>query len=90
MEDLKEDIKNFLTGYNLPNQWIVDEKNWLKFIILFTKILVDQPINNPADNIKCFSLYPAADNCVNGKIEFKKAIEMNGEKYEWYKFGNVY
>ena len=85
MEDLQSEILKFLQEYELPTS-LTERSNWLEFIKLLVKILVDQPINTPCAGIKQFTFLPAADGCVCGKIDFVKNIGQ----YGYYQFGNVY
>lgn len=85
MDDLQTEMKLFLQKYYLPILF-TESKNWLEFVSLLVKILVDQPINNPCADIKQFAFIPAADGCVRGRIDFTKNIG----KYNYYQFGNVY
>ena len=85
MEDLQAEMTKFLQEYELPIS-LTEKSNWLEFVKLLVKILVDQPINNPSINIKQFSFLPATDGCVRGRIDFVKNIGQ----YSYYQFGNTY
>lgn len=85
MEDLQAEMAKFLQEYQLPIS-LTKENNWLEFLKLFVKILVDQPINSPSVDIKQFAFLPAADGCVRGRIDFNKNIGQ----YSYYQFGNTY
>ena len=85
MEDLQAEMLKFLQEYELPIS-ITEKSNWLEFVKLLVKILVDQPINTPSADIKQFAFLPATDGCVRGRIDFVKNIGQ----YNYCKFGNAY
>ena len=84
MDKLKEQMGSFLKARGL-NTAIVSN-SWLPFVQLLVKVLENQPINNPTDDVVLFSFVPAAERCVQGVIIFKQPI--NG--YDHYKFANAY
>jgi hypothetical protein len=84
MNNLKEQMVHFLEERGL-NSAIVND-GWISFIGILVKVLENQPINDPTDDISVFSFIPAAEGCVAGVIYFKKPI--NG--YNHYKFANAY
>ncbi len=86
MEDLQTEMKNFLCEYGLPQSLAIDKNNWLAFVKLLVKILADQPINNPCNDIETFAFLPASEGCVYGRIDFTKKIGI----YNYYNFGNAY
>lgn len=84
MENLRDELKKCLQsrGVNL----VLVGGGWIPFISLLVKVLENQPIKNPTDDITLFSFMPAADRCVCGVIKFKQPI--NG--YDHYNFSNAY
>lgn len=84
MDKLKEQMASFLEQRGLNMALVGD--GWLSFVQLLVKVLENQPINDPTDDIASFSFVPAAERCVAGVIYFKKPI--NG--YRHYKFANAY
>lgn len=84
MNKLKDQMRAFLEQRGLSMTLI--GAGWLPFVQLLVKVLENQPINNPTDNVAAFSFVPAAERCVRGVIVFKKPI--NG--YDHYKFANAY
>lgn len=85
MDNLKAEMRKFFEKRNI-NLSIADDDNWIKFIGFLVKILEDQPIKNPTEDITLFSFIPAAERCVQFVVVFKEPI--NG--YPSYKFGNAY
>ncbi|OGD68249.1 hypothetical protein A2996_01080 [Candidatus Campbellbacteria bacterium RIFCSPLOWO2_01_FULL_34_15] len=85
MEDLQAEVLKFLQEYQLPIS-LTEKSNWLEFVKLFVKILVDQPIKTPSVDIKQFAFLPAAEGCVRGRIDFNQNIGQ----YSYYQFGNAY
>ena len=85
MDNLKAEMKKFLEERGI-NSSITEGSSWVEFVRLFIKVLEDQPIKNPTDDITLFSFIPAAERCVQFVVVFKEPI--NG--YPSYKFGNAY
>ena len=55
MAQLRLEMKIFFTKNNFILRLINEEKNWKLFVKLLKKILTDQPINKPIENIESFS-----------------------------------
>ena len=85
MQDLHGEMKRFLEERDI-NTILTEEDSWLQFVQLLVKVLENQPINNPTDDVILFSFIPAAERCVQGVIKFKQPIK--GKNY--YKFANAY
>ena len=84
MDKLKEEMEKFLTDRGIDKALI--DTGWLEFVKVLVKVLENQPINKPTDNIKLFSFIPAADQCVKGIIIFEQPIKG----YNHYNFANAY
>ena len=84
MDKLKDQITSFLGQRGLDMALVGN--GWLPFVQLLVRVLENQPINNPTDDIALFSFVPAAERCVRGVVYFKEPI--NG--YDHYKFANAY
>ena len=84
MDKLKDALKIFLEDHGM-NTVLINE-NWLPFIQLLVKVLENQPIKNPTDDIELFSFLPAADGWVHGVVKFKQPINGHG----YYTFKNAY
>lgn len=85
MDNLKAEMKKFLEERSI-NLSIIESGNWIEFIGFLVKVLEDQPIKSPTDDITLFSFVPAAKRCVRFTVVFKNPI--NGEPS--YNFGNAY
>jgi len=86
MQELRNEIKEFLKEYDLPNNLTKDEVSWSDFWILLAGILKDQPINNPTDDIELFSYSFSENDRVEGKIKFKNKTRKNNQNIKTYKF----
>lgn len=84
MEELRIEVKRFLEAEDI-NLELVDD-GWVPFVQNFVKVLENQSVINPTEDIAVFSFLPAAQGCVRGIIKFKEKIG----KYDHYKFGNAY
>jgi len=84
MDKLKDQITRFLKDRGLSSSLVND--GWISFIGVLVRVLENQPINDPTEDIAVFSFIPAAEGCVAGVMYFKEPI--NG--YDHYKFANAY
>ncbi len=84
MNKLKEETTSFLGSHDLKMPLVND--GWLSFVQLLVRVLENQPMHNPTDDIVLFSFIPAAERCVRGVIHFKKPI-CGCDHYE---FSNAY
>lgn len=84
MDSLKSEMKIFLKKFKINN--VIIEEGWINFVQNLVKILENQPIKNPNNNISLFSFLPAAEGCVYGTIKFIQPINGNNH----YNFGNAY
>lgn len=84
MDNLRKELRKCLQKRR--NSLDIVEGGWISFISLLVKVLENQPINNPSEDISLFSFIPAADRCVRGIAWFKKPIG----KHDHYDFGNAY
>lgn len=85
MEDLYKEMEQFLKKYNI-NTALTGKEVWLQFVQLLVKVLQNQPIKNPIDDVVSFYFASTAPNCVHGIIIFSQPI--NG--FNYYQFANVY
>jgi len=85
MEDLRNEMSEYLKerSVDISN---IEGGNWISFVGLLVKVLENQPIYKPNDDIALFTFIPATERCVRGTIYFTNPI--NG--YDHYNFGNVY
>ena len=84
MDKLKEEMEKFLTDRDIDKTLI--ENGWLEFVKILVKVLENQPINKPTDDIKLFSFTPAADQCVKVVILFEQPIKS----CDHYNFATAY
>lgn len=84
MDKLKEQMASFLTQRGLNMELV--NNGWLSFVQLLVRVLTNQPINNPTDDVVLFSFTPANERCVAGVICFKKPIKG----YDHFTFANAY
>jgi hypothetical protein len=85
MENLQNEMRKCFEEHGV-NTSVVEEDNWIAFVGLLVKVLENQPIHKPNEDVLLFSFLPAADRCVRGIVQFTKTI--NG--YDHYNFGNAY
>lgn len=85
MKNLEDEMRMFLKEHGIDIS-ITEEDAWVSFVGLLVKVLENQPIHNPNDDISLFTFIPATDRCVRGVIQFTKSI--NG--YNHFNFGNAY
>ena len=85
MEDLQDEMNRFLGEYGLPTA-LTEKSNWLEFVKLCVRILADQPINAPSNDISKFSFLPAADGCVRVRIDFSHKVG----NYDFFQLSNAY
>lgn len=84
MDKLKDQLARFLEERGLNTDLVGD--GWISFIGVLVKVLENQPINNPTDDVTQFAFIPAADRCVQGVVVFRELINGCGH----YKFANAY
>jgi hypothetical protein len=85
MEDLKIEMSEFFEKNDLW-QGLFNEEVWVNFVQSFVKILENQPIINPSNEICSFSFLPSADRCVIMEVIFNDPI--NGHMR--FTFSNAY
>lgn len=83
-KELRIEIGSFLNDHGLPEGLVLED--WKTFKRFLAKILTDQPIYNPCDGIRKYSLTPSSDGCVLGEIEY----ECNPPEYKIFKFVGEY
>lgn len=71
MDQLREEMKNFLTDFDLPKNIVTEEEKWISFVSLLVQVLVNQPIINPTENIESFHFEPSNFGSVIWGIQFK-------------------
>lgn len=86
MEDLASDFEKFLEDHHLPTTLVREEGMWLSFVQLLVRVLQDQPIVEPVQNVQRFFFEPAAEGCVVGVMIFKEPVSDN----HYYRFMNSY
>ena len=84
MDKLKKEMEKFLADRDIDKTLI--ENGWLEFVKILVKVLENQPINKPTDDIKLFSFTPAEDQCVKGIIVLEQPIKGQVS----YFFANAY
>ncbi len=82
MESLKDELDEFFKEVGINNV-LLEKSNWIKLISLLVKILEEQPILNPTNNVNYFLFEPAANGAVIWIIEFN---DVRGTM----RFGNMY
>jgi len=85
MENLQGEMRKCLEEHDV-NTSITEGDAWISFVGFLVKVLENQPIHNPNDDILLFTFLPAADRCVRGVVKFGQPIRG----YDHYNFGNVY
>ncbi len=91
MEQLRKEMNNFLCEFSLSKKLIKNNDLWLSFVKLLVRVLENQPINDPTNDIKNFYFISSSEGCVAGIVIFRNKIQgKDGNLYDYYKFGNVY
>ena len=91
MENLKTEIQKFLAENDIKDHMTKTRENWIAFINALTKILVEQPINNPIPEITKIEFCNANENCAIWKAFFKDKIkDRKGIEYSFYVSMNAY
>ena len=84
MEKLHDEMEHFLKDHGI-NLKIV-EGDWLAFVRNLVKVLENQPIIKPTDDITSFIFLPAAEGCVRVRVSFKDKVDG----YDYLDFSNAY
>lgn len=90
MEELKKEMKQFLTKEELQTDLCDNNLFWVEFVKLLVSILANQPIIKPTKDIKYFTLSPSAPGTVQGDIGFTEPISNKDGNYNHYLFYNTY
>lgn len=89
MEQLRDEVRQFAARYGLGPSWA--EAGWLPFVRLLVRILANQPVVKPTDDIELFSFIPAADDCVGCLVKFTAPMNgHDGRSYDHYTYFNAY
>lgn len=84
MEALRAEMRRFLEEHDINLNLV--NNGWMSFVQVLVKVLENQEMLNPTDDIVSFTFLPANAGCVVVKAVLKHQI--NG--YDYYKFGNAY
>jgi len=84
MDRLGNEMQKFLNERGM-NTTLID-RVWLQFVQLLVRVLENQPIVSPTEEIQLFSFLPTAKGSVRGIVKFSHPI--NG--YGHYTFGNSF
>lgn len=92
MEGLAREIETFLRDNGLDNPITTQKDNWVSFVSLLVKILEDQPIKKPSQNVKEIVFEPTSVRfLVVCRIAFEQPIKGHDQKdYDHYILKNVY
>lgn len=89
-EALKKELKNVLVKYEL-SQKILEGEVWLNFIRAIVKLLEEQPLVNPIDEIQKITFIPANSGAAILMIWFSEPVSDRKNKLNYYyKIGNYY
>lgn len=89
MAQLRVEAQQFAARHDLGSSWT--DEGWLHFVQLLVKVLANQPIVKPIDDIEIFSFLPAADECVGCLVKFTNHISgHDGNQYDHYTYYNAY
>lgn len=86
MVNLRAEIGSFLTDLGLPSDLAYLEEDWIRFVVMLTRVLENQPINNPSTNVQTILFEPATPGCVIGTLVFKQPVGG----YPSFSLKNVY
>jgi len=73
-QQLEIEMKKFLGEHQLSTS-VTGAEKWVHFVSLLVKVLENQPIKNPTEDVIEFCFYPAAPRCVQGMVTFKQPIK---------------
>lgn len=71
LPEFRDELDKILDKYNLPNDFVRDDNNWMKFMLAMTQVLADQPIVNPTVNIAEFRYVDINKEGIMATIDFK-------------------
>jgi len=86
MDGLGKEMKLFLEDHGIGSFLAEEKDKWIEFVKFLVKVLENQPIITPTQNIKLFFFEPANVGCVIGILVFEQSIGG----YNSYKFMNTY
>lgn len=71
LPEFRAGLKSLLEEYELPHHFCDDDGGWARFMLALTKVLADQPIVNPSNNIAEFRYVDIKDEGIMASIEFR-------------------
>lgn len=88
--ELKKDIQQILSNKNLPKK-ILEEETWLNLIRVLVKLLENQPLVNPIQEVNSIVFSPSSEGAVILYINFANPVlDRKGTPQFYYKIGNYY
>lgn len=77
MSALGKEMNSFFMEFGFESDLPTDETKWINFVSLLVKVLENQPINNPSENVQSIIFEPANARCVILTIFFKNPVNNN-------------
>jgi hypothetical protein len=89
-EELKKDLDKILSDTGMPKK-ILEEETWLNLIRVIVKLLEDQPLKNPIDEVTSIVFAPSAEGAAILFIYFSQPVlDRNQKHLHHYNMGNFY
>lgn len=89
-EELKNDLAKVLDDQKLPKK-ILDGETWLNLIRVLVKLLENQPLMHPIDDVSSIVFTPSAEGAVILFINFSVPVmDRDQNPQHFYKMGNYY
>lgn len=89
-ERLRRDLISFCSKLELPTEFVQTKSIWTNFIGVLVKILEEQPIIDPINEIRAIKFTPSIPKGVICKFTFTNPLEINGKTYKYYQIMNYY
>jgi hypothetical protein len=74
-DTLASELQAFLIKHGIPRNLTQDAESWDSFVSFLVRVLENQPIIKPCDQIAKMYFVPAAKNCVILRVDFVQPIE---------------
>lgn len=85
MEDMRNEMSQFLVEYNLTVSFAKDSVNWIEFIKLMVNVLADQPIIDPCAEIAAFYFITTSQS-LTGTVALNEEIDSKSHYTFSYKY----
>lgn len=86
MNGLGKEMAAFFAEFGIGSDMPTDKDKWTSFVSLLVKVLEEQPIVDPSQNVASIMFEPANNRCVILLLTFKLPVKGN----HWYRMMNAY